>query len=144
MAIVYIAIGSNLGNREENIETALALLTENNVVILQRSSIIESIPIGGPPDQNNFLNGACKVQTNLPPQELLDLLKVIESKLGREHTVRNGPRPIDLDILLYDQLTLKTSQLIIPHPRMLERNFVMDPLREIAPQLTEELSHAHP
>jgi 2-amino-4-hydroxy-6-hydroxymethyldihydropteridine diphosphokinase len=70
------------------------------------------------------------------------LLKTIESKLGRIETVRNGPRPIDLDILLYDQLKLQTPQLTIPHPRMLERDFVMNPLNEIDPQLTRELTHA--
>ena len=143
MAIVYLAIGSNLGDRKENIETALSLLTENNISILQRSNIAETIPVGGPPDQGKFLNGVCKVETILRPQELLDLLKVIEFKLGRKKTARNSPRPIDLDILLYDQIKYQTSQLTIPHPRMLERDFVMDPLREIAPQLTEELSHAH-
>jgi len=143
MAIVYLAIGSNLGNRKENIKTAKTLLAENNIVLLQCSRIIETAPVGGPPNQQCFLNGILKIETVLRPQELLDFLKMIECKLKREKTVRNGPRPIDLDILLYDQLQYQTPQLIIPHPRMLERDFVMDPLREINPQLVEELTHAH-
>ena len=143
MAIVYLGIGSNLGNRRENIKIAKALLAENNITLIQCSSVIETTPVGGPPNQNNFLNGVLKIETNLPPQELLDILKVIETKLGRETAIRNGPRPIDLDILLYDQLKYQTSQLTIPHPRMFERDFVMKPLREIDPQLTEELTHAH-
>lgn len=136
MSIVYLAIGSNLGDRHENIETAKMLLLENNINILHCSSIIETIPAGGPPDQPNFLNGVIKIETNLNPDDLLDLLKTIESKLGRKKTVRNGPRTIDLDILLYDQLKYQTEQLTIPHPRMLKRDFVMNPLKEIDPQLT--------
>lgn len=136
MSIVYLAIGSNLGDRHENIETAKMLLLENNINILHYSSIIETIPAGGPPDQPNFLNGVIKIETNLNPDDLLDLLKTIESKLGRKKTVRNGPRTIDLDILLYDQLKYQTEQLTIPHPRMLKRDFVMNPLKEIDPQLT--------
>jgi len=136
MAIVYLGIGSNLGNRKENIKTAKALLKASNIAIVQCSSLIETTPLGGPPDQQNYFNGVVKVETFLPPQKLLDLLKSIESKLGREKTVRNGPRLIDLDILLYDQLQLQTSRLTIPHPRMFERDFVMNPLREIDPQLT--------
>jgi len=143
MAIVYLGIGSNLGNRKENIETAKTHLAENNISILQCSSMIETKPLGGPPNQRNFINGVIKIETNLGPKDLLGLLKTIEQKLGREETVRNGPRPIDLDILIYDRLQYQTPQLTIPHPRMLERDFVMNPLREIDPQLTEELIHAH-
>lgn len=143
MAIVYLGIGSNLGNRHENIENAKILLAKNNITLLQCSSIIETTPEGGPRNQENFLNGVLKIETILPPQELLDILKVIEARLGRVDAIRNGPRPIDLDILLYDQLQYQTSQLTIPHPRMIERDFVMKPLREIDPQLTEELTHAH-
>jgi 2-amino-4-hydroxy-6-hydroxymethyldihydropteridine diphosphokinase len=142
MAIVYLAIGSNLGDRAENIKLAKTHLATNNINILQCSSIIETAPQGGPPNQCHFLNGVLKVETGLLPRELLALLKTIESKLGRIETVRNGPRPIDLDILLYDQLKLQTPQLTIPHPRMLERDFVMNPLNEIDPQLTRELTHA--
>ncbi len=142
MAIVYLGIGSNLGNRSENIESAITLLSENNITVLRRSGLKETSPVGGPAGQPNFLNGVLKVKTNLLPQQLLDAIKKIERKLGRKKTVPNGPRPIDLDILLYDQLKLQTLRLTIPHPRMLERDFVLEPLKEIDPQLIEELTHA--
>ncbi len=105
--------------------------------------MIETDPVGGPKDQRKFLNGALKVSTETTPSELLSYLKEIEQKLGRERTVLNGPRTIDLDILLYNHREVQTPQLTIPHPRMLERNFVMKPLKEIAPQLVKELFHAH-
>ncbi|HBR15455.1 MAG TPA: 2-amino-4-hydroxy-6-hydroxymethyldihydropteridine diphosphokinase [Candidatus Omnitrophica bacterium] len=134
MAIVYIGIGSNLGNRKGNIESAFALLEENGIHILKISSIIETDPVDGP-TQEKFLNAVIKAGTHLSAQELLTQLKFIEKKLGRVPTVRNGPRTIDLDILLYDQVTLNTSQLTIPHPRMFLRDFVMNPLKEIAPEM---------
>jgi len=144
MAIVYLGIGSNLGNRRENVEAAIALLKEAGLTVLKISTIIETDPVGGPPNQEKFLNGVLKIETHLSPQKLLGRLKYIEQQLGRVKTItNNGPRPIDLDILLYDQLDLQTPQLTIPHPRMLERNFVMRPLKEIEPQLAEELFHAH-
>lgn len=142
MAIVYLGIGSNLGCRRDNIRRAINLLEKNNINVLQCSTIIETAPIGGPPNQGMFLNGVLKVETDLSPQNLLDQLKAIEKQLGRVTTIPNGPRPIDLDILFYDQLTINTSQLTIPHPRMWERDFVMQPLIEIAPQFTKEMVHA--
>ena len=142
MATVYLGIGSNLGNRRKNIEDAVTSLRKNRINILERSTIIETDPVGGPPAQKKFLNGVLKVQTQLAPQRLLHLLKYIERELGRTKTVVNGPRIIDLDILLYDHLKMQTPQLTLPHPRMRERDFVMKPLKEIEPLLTEELSHA--
>ncbi len=109
--------------------------------VLKCSSIIETDPVGGP-QQDKFFNAALKIQTKLSPPKLLQTLKDIEKQLGRVKTVRNGPRPIDLDILFYDNLKLETPSLIIPHPRMLERDFVLIPLKEIAPELTEELENA--
>ena len=143
MAIVYLGIGSNLGNRQKNIEDAIASLKEKRIRILKRSTIIETDAVGGPAGQNKFLNGVLKVQTRLAAQELLRVLKRVERELGRIKTVENGPRIIDLDILLYDHLKLQTPQLTLPHPRMLQRGFVMTPLKEIEPQLVEELYHAH-
>jgi 2-amino-4-hydroxy-6-hydroxymethyldihydropteridine diphosphokinase len=143
MAIAYLGIGSNLGNREENIDTAIKLLEENQIAILKRSTTIETDPVGGPPGQGKFLNAVLKVRTEFPPQPFLHLLKQIEQTLGRTVTVPNGPRPIDLDILIYDNLQWHTPDLTIPHPRMLERHFVMRPLKEIAPDLVKELVHAH-
>ena len=142
MAIAYLGIGSNLGNRKKHIESAITLLKKNSIDVLRCSSIIETAPVGGPSNQQYFLNGALKIETELSAQDLLDVLKSIEKKLGRENTERNGPRPIDLDILIYDQLQIQTPQLTIPHPRMIERDFVMRPLHEIEPQLTEDLTHA--
>ena len=142
MATVYLGIGSNLGNRRENVEKANGLLTKNNIEILKSSLLIETNPVGGPP-QGKFLNGVLKVKTNLEPWQLLKALKSIESSLGRTKTVVNGPRTIDLDILLYDDIQLKTPDLTIPHPCMLERHFVMTPLKEIEPELYQRLIHAH-
>ncbi len=143
MATVYIGIGSNLGNRKKNIEDAIVSLRKNRIRVLKRSTIIETDPVGGPPNQGKFLNGVLKIQTQLAPQKLLHLLKQIERELGRKKTILNGPRSIDLDILLYDHLKLQTPQLTLPHPRMFKRHFVMNPLKEIEPLLTEELSHAY-
>jgi 2-amino-4-hydroxy-6-hydroxymethyldihydropteridine diphosphokinase len=139
MAIVYLGIGSNLGNRRENIETAVTCLTETGITVLKISTIVETDPVGGPSGQGMFLNGVLKVETRLSPRKLLDRLKSIERQLGRVKTVPNGPRPIDLDILLYDRLELQTPRLTVPHPRMFERDFVMRPLSEIEPQLAAAL-----
>lgn len=141
MSIVYIGIGSNLGNREDNIRKAIDLLEKSGMRILKTSTIIETDPVGGPP-QGKFLNAVMKVETVLSPEELLKVLLSIESNLGRIRTMKNEPRTIDLDILLYDALTLHTPHLTIPHPRMLERDFVMQPLKEIEPHI-EDLIHAH-
>lgn len=143
MAIVYLGLGSNLGNRKENIDSAIKLLKKNKISVLQCSRIIETAPVNCPPNQRNFLNGVLKIETDLLPHDLLRLLKTIEHQIGKKITIRNGPRPIDLDILLYNQCKIQTPNLTIPHPRMFERNFVMNPLREIDPHLTEEMMHAH-
>jgi len=132
MPTAYIGIGSNLGNREENCERAISLLEVNNIKITKRSSMIETEP-WGIEDQPNFINMAVEIETALSPEELLKLLKDIETEIGREPTVRWGPRIIDLDILLYDDLILKTPELEIPHPQISERGFVLKPLAEIAP-----------
>ncbi|MBM3251875.1 MAG: pantoate--beta-alanine ligase [Candidatus Omnitrophica bacterium] len=134
MAKVFLAIGSNLGNRRKNIQEALALLKANKIKINKISRIIETKPVGGP-RQGKFLNAVLQAETVLKPKKLLNTLKNIERQLGRKNTVRFGPRVIDLDILLYDKLRFKTKDLIIPHPRMFEREFVLKPLSEIAPNL---------
>ena len=134
MPLVYIGIGSNLGHREKNIEGSLNLMEESGIEILKRSAVIETDPVGGPP-QGKFLNAVVEAQTKLEPLSLLKTLQSIEKKLGRARAVVNGPRTIDLDILLYESLSLKTPQLTIPHPRMFEREFVLKPLEEIAPHI---------
>lgn len=131
MVICYLGAGSNLGNRRENIKKALDYLAKTRGVRIEKASrIYETEPVGGLA-QNRFLNAAIKIQTSLTPQLLLKALKKIEKDLGRKKTVRWGPREIDLDILLYADKIIKRKNLIIPHPRMFEREFVLRPLREI-------------
>ena len=133
MPTVFLGLGSNLGNRRDNIKEAVRLIQKHNISLKKFSSIIETEPVGGP-SQEKFLNTVVKVKTDLSARHLLKTLKSIEKELGRRKTVVNGPRIIDIDILLYDALTLNTPQLIIPHPRMWQRDFVMRPLKEIAPE----------
>jgi len=130
MPIVYLGLGSNLGDRARNIHEAVRLLGEAGVMPVVLSSIIETDPVGGPP-QGLFLNAVLKAETSLPPLGLLKAVHAVELVLGRVRTVINGARTIDVDILLYDQVMLNTPELVIPHPRMREREFVMRPLREI-------------
>ncbi len=137
MSIVYLGIGSNLGDRRDNIEKAIAFLKKEKMKVLKLATLIETEPVGGP-KQGKFLNSVVKIQTELEPQKLLKVLKSIENQMGRVKTVQDGPRPIDLDILLYDNLKLNTPSLTIPHPRMLERDFVLIPLKEIADHLVEK------
>ena len=131
MAAVYLCLGANLGEREKNLAQALTLLSQK-VKLEKVSSIYESEPIGYK-EQPFFLNLACQIGTDLTPEELLHLAKTIEGKMGRVHSFRNAPRPIDIDIILYDDQIIDTHDLTIPHPRMIERAFVLVPLAEIAP-----------
>jgi len=139
MAKCFLGIGSNLGDRRKNIKQALKLLREAKIKILKKSRIIETAPVGGP-KQGKFLNAVLEIETKSEPPKLLKTLKAIENKLGRQKTVRNGPRIIDLDILLYEDKVIKSRQLTIPHPRMHERSFVINPLKEIAPEIVKLLS----
>ncbi|MBI4684479.1 MAG: 2-amino-4-hydroxy-6-hydroxymethyldihydropteridine diphosphokinase [Nitrospirae bacterium] len=134
MSIAYIGIGSNLGNREENCNNAINLLKENGIVIKKQSSMHETAP-WGIKDQPKFMNMAIEIETDKTPEELLNVLKYIEKTMGREDAQRWGPRIIDLDILFYDDVILKTQELEIPHSHMHEREFVLKPLCEIAPDL---------
>jgi len=139
MVEAFIAIGTNLGEREENIKKAIQLLSQNADIIVEKvSSIRETEPQGGPP-QPRYLNGVIKIKTALKPRQLLKVLQVIENSLGRERAVKFGPRIIDLDILLYGDRIIAQSDLEIPHPRMREREFVMEPLREIEPNIEKML-----
>ncbi|HET7521963.1 MAG TPA: 2-amino-4-hydroxy-6-hydroxymethyldihydropteridine diphosphokinase [Bacillales bacterium] len=131
----YIGLGTNLGDRKSHLHRALRLLDSHRHVVVERlSSIYETDPVGYL-NQEKFLNMAAKVSTTLTPNELLDVISHIERELGRKRAVRWGPRTIDLDILLYDRLHIKTERLQIPHPRMCERAFVLIPLAEIAPDV---------
>lgn len=138
MSIAYIGLGSNMGNRETQLQQALIEMKKNGLVINQVSSFIETEPYGLL-DQPAFLNGVCSVETNLSPQELLTLLLNIEQRLGRIRTIHWGPRTIDLDLLLYDQLILTEANLIIPHPDMHNRLFVLRPLAQIAPNVVHPI-----
>ncbi len=132
MPIIHLGIGSNLHDREGNCEKAIALLEDNKIKVIKRSSMIETEP-WGIEEQPRFINMAVEAETDLSPEELLKTLKKIEEDIGREPTLRWGPRSIDLDILFYDDLILKTRELEVPHVGIAERDFVLKPLAEIAP-----------
>ena len=130
---VLLGLGSNLGSRREFIERAVRLIDEIEGVELKNlSSLIETEPVGGPP-QGRYLNGAAELETALEPRDLLSRLQEVETELGRVRKVLNGPRNIDLDILLFGDLVVEVGNLVLPHPRMCERAFVLEPLNEIAP-----------
>lgn len=130
MAVVFLGLGSNLGDRRKNIQAAVELLTQAGIKVTRLSSIIETDPVGGPP-QGLFLNAAAKAETALSPREVLNVIGRIESALGRVRTVKDGPRTIDIDILTYDNYQINEPDLVIPHPRMHDRDFVMRPLQEL-------------
>ncbi len=130
---VYIALGSNLGDRRDNLIDAISQLRQN-MRVEQISAVYETEP-AYVTDQPSFYNMVLEGQTDLPPKDLLRFLKSIERRMGRERTVRYGPRPIDLDILVYGDLQFDTPDLTIPHPRIPERAFVLTPFAEIAPDL---------
>jgi 2-amino-4-hydroxy-6-hydroxymethyldihydropteridine diphosphokinase len=130
---VLIALGANLGNRLANLATAVWKLTADRAVsMLRASGVYETAPVGGPPDQDDYLNAVIAVRTALAPHELLHRCAAVEQALGRERTVPDAPRPIDLDILLVGDRVIDTPELTVPHPRLHERRFVLAPLAEIA------------
>jgi len=130
---VYIALGTNLGDRQENLRKALQNLP--SAVRLSAVSPVYSTPPWGYTGQPDFLNQVARLETGLSPHELLRVLKEIEVSLGRVPTFRYGPRVIDLDILFFDDLVMGTPELTIPHPRLAERAFVLVPLVDLAPDL---------
>ncbi len=135
MPIAYIGLGSNMGDKVANLKKSVEVLGQvpgNKVLAV--SSFYETEPVGKV-DQDWFINAAVKIETGLTPRELLDILLKIEKELGRVRDARWGPRIIDLDILLYDDLVMDEEGLVIPHPYLHERRFVLVPLAEIAPGL---------
>jgi 2-amino-4-hydroxy-6-hydroxymethyldihydropteridine diphosphokinase len=131
----YVGLGSNLGDRERNLRSALGLLDAEDVRVLAISRFRETDPVGYV-DQPRFLNGAALVETDLSAPELLERLLTVERSLGRERTgPRFGPRTIDLDLLLYGDETIDQPGLTVPHPRLAERRFVLEPLAELEPDL---------
>ena len=134
---IFLALGTNTGNRLANLRTAIRSLSPQ-MVVQAESRIYETEPWGYA-DQPAFLNMTLRAETDLTPLELLTHLKFLEKKLGRLPSFQNGPRLIDMDILFYDDLTLETPTLTIPHPRLHERAFVLVPLMDIAPMLVHPL-----
>lgn len=128
---IYIGLGTNLGDRNQNLELAIEEIRQF-ASIKKRSSVYETKPWGYK-NQNDFLNMVIEIQSDLEPINLLARLQEIEHKMGRTREIKNGPRIIDLDILLYNDQTIHTDTLKIPHPRMNKRDFVLKPLKEILP-----------
>jgi 2-amino-4-hydroxy-6-hydroxymethyldihydropteridine diphosphokinase len=136
MATCFIGLGSNLGDRQSYLDRAVAALQEHDrITVEQVSSYYETDPEGGPPDSPLFLNGVAEIETDLQPSELLRVLLDIERQLGRVRREKNAPRTIDLDLLLYNDSIINDPDLTIPHPRMHERGFVLEPIAEISPEL---------
>jgi len=131
MSKVFIGIGSNLGDRQGNCEKAIEVLEEKGIKVGRRSSMYETEP-WGVREQDKFINMVVEAETGLSPQELLDVVKGIEYEMGREDSIKWGPRIIDLDILFYDDMVVNSEHLQIPHPLLHERDFVLGPLCEIA------------
>lgn len=131
---VYLSLGSNLGDRVANLRTGIELLSAANVRVTKISSFYETEPVDYL-DQPWFLNCVLEAETSLAPLTLLHALRSIEAKLGSKKEFAKGPRLLDIDILLYGNQTIAQPELQIPHPRMLQRNFVLAPLAEIAPAL---------
>lgn len=134
MKTIYLGMGSNIGDKSENLKLGLQQLRKNEIEIIKISSLYETAPVGYL-DQDNFYNIVLEARTEKTPEELLVCLKSIEKNMGRKKTVRFGPRNIDIDILLYEGVVLNSDILTIPHERMTERAFVMVPLSEIAPNV---------
>lgn len=132
MAVCYLGLGANLGDRAKNIRLAFDKIDQlTGTRVTKVSSLIETDPVGGPVPQRRFLNAAARITTSLPPLALLRGLQQIEQELGRVRSARNGPRVIDIDILLYSDRIIRSRELSVPHPRMFERSFVMRPLSEV-------------
>ena len=132
--IVYLALGSNLGDREAELRTAIRKLNSRDLRITRVSSVYETAPMYKE-DQPAFLNAVVEAETQLFPMRLLLRTANIEMEMGRRRNVKNGPRNIDVDILLFGNAVVESATLVIPHPRMHERRFVLEPLAELAPDL---------
>jgi 2-amino-4-hydroxy-6-hydroxymethyldihydropteridine diphosphokinase len=136
MASCLLGLGSNLGDRQSTLQAALAAIDAlPDVHVVRQSNWHRSPPLGGPPGQGEFLNAAALIETSIPPLRLLDELKDIQSRHGRQAAERWAPRTLDIDILLYDNEIAETEMLTVPHPRMTFRRFVLSPAAEIAPRM---------
>jgi 2-amino-4-hydroxy-6-hydroxymethyldihydropteridine diphosphokinase len=136
LKVVYLGLGSNIGDREAHIQQALDQLQAGDLRLLRLSSLYETEPMGFH-DQPWFLNQVAEFATELSPLQLLQRIQIIEITLGRKREIVNGPRTIDIDILLFGDAIMKTAELTIPHPRYRERRFVLEPLLELNPTLRD-------
>jgi 2-amino-4-hydroxy-6-hydroxymethyldihydropteridine diphosphokinase len=136
LRVGYLSLGSNQGDRRAYLQAAVEDLWGHGVRLIASSSLYETEPVGEVTDQPDFLNACVEMETRLPPERLLDACKAVEAALGRTpNGVRHGPRPIDVDVLLLEELVYESSRLRIPHPALRERRFVLVPLVELAPRL---------
>jgi 2-amino-4-hydroxy-6-hydroxymethyldihydropteridine diphosphokinase len=140
LKLVYLSLGSNLGDRENQLREAIRRLEAAEVHVLRESSIRETEP-QDVRDQPWFLNMVVEAETELFPKQLLARIHRIESEMGRRRVVPKGPRTIDIDILFYGNALVKSAELEIPHPRIAQRRFVLEPLAELAPDLRHPLTH---
>jgi 2-amino-4-hydroxy-6-hydroxymethyldihydropteridine diphosphokinase len=130
----FLGLGSNLGDRRAYLRDAVAALPD----VVAVSPVYETSPVGGPEGQGPYLNCVVELSTELGPRELLDLAHQVEAVAGRERKERWGPRTLDVDVLLVDDLTVDEPDLVVPHPRMFERRFVLAPLADVAPEVLPE------
>jgi 2-amino-4-hydroxy-6-hydroxymethyldihydropteridine diphosphokinase len=140
MKVIYLSLGSNVGDREHNLRTAIDRLAAPDLRVLRTSPIYETEPVDYTA-QRWFLNLVVEAETSLFPKLLLSRVARIERELGRVRTVAKGPRTIDIDILLYGRAVVETAGLQIPHPRMAERRFVLEPLADLVPDLRHPVAH---
>jgi 2-amino-4-hydroxy-6-hydroxymethyldihydropteridine diphosphokinase len=136
---VYLGLGSNIGDREAFLKTALDQLNTHDLRLLRKSSMYETEPIGFK-DQGWFLNMVAEFETELFPKQLLQRMQKVERSMGRVRTIKDGPRNIDIDILLYGNAVVETEELEIPHPRYRERRFTLAPLAELSPTLRDPVT----
>lgn len=130
----FVALGSNVGDRWAHLRSAAAGLPD----LVAVSPVYETDPVGGPEGQGPYLNAVAELDTDLSPRQLLELGRGLETAAGRERGVRNGPRTLDVDVLLVGDLVVADEDLVVPHPRMWERAFVLVPLHDLAPDLVPE------
>ena len=138
--IVYIALGSNLGDRAGMLERAIAAMNSAGISVVRQSSLYVTEPVGAP-GQGWFLNAVVEAETSLLPLQLLHALLKIERELGRRRLTPHGPRAIDLDILFYGSSVIRSRELEVPHPRLTERRFVLIPLAQLAPDFRHPVLH---
>lgn len=134
MTTIYLSLGSNMGDKKHQLEQALTLLEVSGIQITQQSSIYETAPVGGV-EQDDFYNICAVAETELSPRQVIEACQSVEQRLNRVRKVHWGPRTIDVDVLMYGAQVIDEEDLIVPHPYMVKRSFVLIPLNEIAPDV---------